>query len=274
MDLAGIVDIDCPKMGFGIGWNKLIETGDLREARHLSQKSRATLKGLLERLDLTSVRDAATQSLVSELTGREPVLTGDPALFYKGDRSRRKFSDGKLHVGVNFALHGKERVEFIAQQHGIFCEVLAEFARRHDVVYHYVQHAYTERALPLMLRAKGISVVLENLPVDQMPALYGALDIHLCQMLHSAILAVGAGTPTLHYGYDVKSIGFFDLMQMPEWCFPDWPIDRESVLAQLESLLVDSDRIRTHISRRKEEVRHISDAFLADVKDVVIKRLA
>lgn len=271
-DLLSLAEIKCPKIAFGIGWNKLLANGDFNEPRPLSPKARETLKATLRQLDLISVRDTTTQALISELADRQPQLTGDPALFYCGSQSRRKFTDGKLHVGVNFALHGPERVEFIAQQNKIFCSVLAEFARRHDVVYHYMQHAYPERAVPLMLRARGISVVREDLPVDQMLSLYGALDMHICQMLHSAILAVNAGTPTLHYGYDIKSMGFFNLMQMPELCYPDWPLDRGRVLAEMESLLTNGPRIRADIVRRKKEIKHAADIFLGDVKEVVTNR--
>lgn len=270
-DLASIVQIKCPKIAFGIGWNKLLASGDFNEPRPLSQKARGILKDTLRHLDLISVRDSATQALVSELIGRQPQLTGDPALFYSGSQ-RRQFTDGKLHVGVNFALHGPERVEFIAQQNKIFCDVLAKFAKRHDVVYHYMQHAHPERAIPLMLRARGISVVREDLPIDQMAALYGVLDMHVCQMLHSAILAVGAGTPTLHYGYDIKSMGFFDLMQMPELCYPDWPLDPDQMFAELESLLLNSQAIRAHIAQRKKEIKKAADTFLEDVKEVVMRK--
>jgi polysaccharide pyruvyl transferase WcaK-like protein len=269
-DLASIAEIKCPKIAFGIGWNKHLATGDFNEPRPLSHRARETLKSTLRQLDLVSVRDAATQALVSELLGRPPLLGGDPALFYGGSQSRRKFTDGKLHVGLNFALHGKERAGFIAQQHKIFCDVLAEFAHRHDVMYHYMQHAYTERGVPLMLRARGISVIREDLPVDQMLSLYRVLDLHICQMLHSAILAVNAGTPTLHYGYDVKSLGFFVLMQMSEVCHPDWPLDDKRMLADLEAILTNSQRIRTHIVERKKQVKQHADAFLEMVKEVVI----
>jgi polysaccharide pyruvyl transferase WcaK-like protein len=270
-DLATIAKMYLPKIACGIGWNKLIQTGNLREERVLSQKSREILKATLQRLDLVSVRDAGTQLVVSEITGREPVLTGDPALFYRGNQTEHRFTDGRLHVGVNMALHGKERVEFIAKQHEPFCEALVEFARRHNVVYHYMQHAYTERPIPWMLRAKGVVVTNENLPVCELPAFYAALDIHVCQMLHSAILAVNAGTPTLHYGYDVKSVGFFDFMRMPEFCFPDWPLDAERMLVELESLLKNRQRIRSHIARRKEEVRPVSEVFFKNVKTLVTK---
>jgi hypothetical protein len=271
-DHVFIEALTCPKIAYGIGWNKLMSTADLHEDRPLTQGSRDTLKGILDGLDLVSVRDRATQELVRDITGRDPTLTGDPALFYRGaGPAPKRFKDGKLHVGLNFALHSKELIERIERQHEPFCEFLREFARRHDVMYHYVEHVETERVLPLLLRAQGIRAERVDIPPSHLPNFYATLDLHICQMLHSAILAVDAGVPTLHFAYDVKSVGFFDLMQMPEYCFPGWPFDPQQGLAVLEALHANATKVKEHIARRKGEIAVVRDAFLNEIRAVVAK---
>lgn len=261
--------LTCPKIAYGVGWNKLLQSNDFGEARPLTEQTREVLRSLFGALDLVSVRDRATQQLLEELVGRKPVLCGDPALFYRGTGQARKYNDGKLHVGLNLALHGKESVERISRQHSAFCEFLREFAKRHDVVYHYVQHSHTERGIPLLLRAGGISVRREDVSPSELPSLYGSLDLHVCQMLHSAILAVGANVPTLHFAYDVKSAGFFDIMQMPQYCHPDWPFDPQQRLADLESIHSDAGMIRDHIAGRKKEIWTTVESFLAEIATLV-----
>lgn len=270
LDRAFLQNIMCPRVAYGIGWNKLLSSGNLREERPLTQDSHKILKGILGRLDLVSVRDGATHDLVEELTSNSPAIPGDPALFYHGvGFSPAKSRDGKLRVGLNFAMHGHTSSKRISLQHAQFCEFLRAFARRHDVTYHYVQHTHTERALPLMLRSRGIQVETIDLPPDQLPAFYASLDLHVCQMLHSAILAVGAAVPTLHFAYDVKSIGFFELMQMPEHCFPSLAFNQQQALSALEALHANAAEISAHIKRRKDELRAVRDAFCNEIKALV-----
>lgn len=268
-DSLFIEALTCPKIAYGVGWNKLLQSDDFGEARPLTEQTRQVLRSLFGTLDLISVRDRPTQQLLEELLDRKIVLCGDPALFYRGAGKARQYGDGKLHVGLNLALHGKESVERISRQHAVFCEFLRDFAQRHDVVYHYIQHSHTERGIPLLLRAGGISVQREDVRPSELPSLYGSLDLHVCQMLHSAILAVDANVPTLHFAYDVKSSGFFDVMQMPQYCHPDWPFDPRQRLADLESVHTDAAKISDHIVRRKKEIWTTVEGFLAEIEAVV-----
>lgn len=269
-DRQALAHMACRKISYGIGWNKLLTGTGMEEMRPLTQRSRQTLAGIFAGLDFVSVRDETTHALVKDVTGRPPHLTGDPALFYRGAGSpAKKARSGKLRVGLNIALHGNASAARVGGQLDAICVFLRAFAGQHDVVYHYVQHSHTERILPLMLRSRGVPVKRVDILPEQLPAFYATLDLHLCQMLHSAILCLDAGVPTVHFAYDVKSFGFFDLMQMPQYCLPSDPFDPQRALATARDLLADADAVRAHIARRKAEIWAAGETFRNEIKALV-----
>jgi len=266
--------ISCPIVAYGIGWNKLLESDNINERRSLSEGARRLLTNLFVKVEPIGVRDRSTQSLLAELTGKDVALIADPALFYRGSDafSVPKTNDGFLRVGLNLAFHGKESAERIERQHLSICEFLKEFSRRHAVVYHYVQHTYTERAMPWLLLAHGIAVEHHDPIPEHLPGLYRSFDLHICQMLHSAILAIDAGVPTMNFAYDAKSSGFFELLQLSEFCLPEWPFRKDLALAAAQSLIERNAEIRLAIRDRKEELHGELVHFLDRLKPILDSR--
>jgi len=272
-DRKALAEMACKKISYGIGWNKLLPGSDGQEMLPLTQRSRDTLKGIFGQLESVSVRDEATRELVESVTGVAPFLTGDPALFYRGASPQTPARSGKLptptkklNVGLNIALHGNASAARVGSQLDTVCEFLRAFAQQHDLVYHYMQHSHTERAIPLLLRTRGISVKTVDISPEHLPAYYGTLDLHLCQMLHSAILCLDAGVPTLTFAYDVKSLGFFEVMQMPQYCLRSDPFDPAQAIVTANEMLENAAAVRTHIARRKAEIWQSGDAFRAQIK--------
>ena len=272
-DARHFANLSCPIVAYGIGWNKLLETENVSEQRTLSVAAKHTLHDLFLNVKLIGARDRATQSLLAELTGKEVALIADPALFYQGSRhSSAGKADGRLRVGLNLAFHGKESAERIQRQHLAICDFLKELARRHAVVYHYVQHSYTERAMPLLLRAHGIRVEHHDPAPEDLPSLYRRFDIHICQMLHSAILAIDAGVPTMNFAYDAKSAGFFELLRLSKFCLPGWPFNKEFALVTAEGLIEHNPEIRLNIRNRKDQLYRDLVDFLDRLKFILAER--
>jgi len=270
-DARLFASLTCPIVAYGIGWNKLLDAENVTEGRNLNEGARRILTDLFGNVELIGVRDRATQSLLKELTGKEIALIADPALFYHGSdvSGVPKADDGFLRVGLNLAFHGKESAERIERQHLAICEFLKEFSRRHAVVYHYVQHTYTERAMPRLLRAHGIAVEHHDPVPQNLPGLYKSFDIHISQMLHSAILAVDAGVPTMNFAYDAKSSGFFELLRLSEFCLPEWPFKKELALAAAEELIERNTEIRLNIQNRKDQLHRDLIHFLDRLKPIL-----
>lgn len=276
-DRKALADMACKKISYGIGWNKLLPGSDGLEMLPLTQRSRDTLAGIFGSLESVSVRDEATHELVESVTGAAPFLIGDPALFYRGAASPQSpvpsgklpTSTKKLNVGLNIALHGNASAARVGSQLDAVCEFLRAFAAQHDLVYHYMQHSHTERIIPLLLRSRGVRVKTVDISPEHLPAYYGTLDLHLCQMLHSAILCLGAGVPTLTFAYDVKSLGFFEVMQMPQYCLPSDPFDPAKAIVTANEMLENAAALRTHIARRKTEIWQSGEVFRAQIKALV-----
>lgn len=128
--------------------------------------------------------------------------------------------------------------------------------------------------MPRLLRAHGISVERHDPAPDHLPGLYRSFDIHICQMLHSAILAIGADVPTMNFAYDAKSGGFFELLGLSEFCLAEWPFQKEVALAAAERLIERNAEIRLDIRERKEQLHRDLTLFLDRLRPIVTSRRA
>ena len=87
-----------------------------------------------------------------------------------------------------------------------------------------------------------------------MMAAYAELDIHICQMMHSAIMALAVSVPTVHLPYDVKGASFFRLMNLEQYCIAASQATENDILALAEGLLAGRQAIAAQIDRRRQEL--------------------
>lgn len=257
----------CVKVAYGIGWNSLLNQEGAPK-QPFSPSGQKNLSDLLKALDLISVRDRTTHGLVQDVSGKPPVLVGDPALFYSDlfAETKARRPKAKLQVGLNMAIHGSTSVRRIGQQFDKYCAFLKSLSREHNLTYHYVQHTHTERVIPLLLASRGISVVRHDPPASRLPDFYRGLDIHICQMMHSSVLSTGVGVPTLNFGYDIKNVGFFDVMGLNDFNFSAWDFDQNAAVATAGRMITDRAAISQAILKRKEELRAELNAFLRSIR--------
>jgi polysaccharide pyruvyl transferase WcaK-like protein len=99
-----------------------------------------------------------------------------------------------------------------------------------------------------MIRARGLPLtVIQTRSPREMIEAYREMDIVVCQMLHSSILATNAGVPSLCIAYDVKNYTFYKLFDLSEFCLSPDCSEQEGVTA-LQAIVTR----RTEISRRLE----------------------
>jgi len=270
-DTKAFAKLRCLKVAYGIGWNSLLDQADTSQ-NPFNETGRHQLKAFLQTVDLVSVRDRATQTLVRETSGRQAALTGDPALFYsdlfaaRPPRPERK----KLQIGLNMAMHGKRAAGRVEKMFDKYCEFLTALSHEYDVTFHYVQHSQTECVIPLLLASRGIVVRWHNPPADELSNFYRSLDIHICQMMHSSVLSLGVGVPTMNFGYDIKNRGLFDLMGLSEFYFSSWEFDQEVALAAAGRLIHEGPSLKKQIVSRKEKLRGDLDLFLGDIRGALM----
>lgn len=272
-DLPLLRNLTCLKILYGIGWNSLL-TAD-GEVQPLSVQADKALGEILGTLDVLSVRDRASEALVRSHTRDEVYLTGDPALFYSAEEAYPPLLRvaGKVQIGLNFAVHGPNSARRFEAQFDRHCDLLRDIGRKFPVTFHYVQHSHTERFIPGLLRARGIPVVAHDPAPGQLVPLYRQFDLHICEMMHSSILAINAGTPTISLAYDIKNIGFFELMGLEQFCHPVWKHDRGAILQSVTDAVQNAPQIRQAIEKRKTELRLVYEGFLNEIRSAASRSL-
>jgi polysaccharide pyruvyl transferase WcaK-like protein len=271
LDVVAMERITCPKIAFGIGLNYWLgEMPPMQPITH--EPSRALLSRLIGTLSAISVRDGTTARDLENATSIPVAVIGDPALFLQPSRQASPTTlrrMGALRIGLNLALHDPGLVPLFAALFPELVRFCRALAARHSVEFLYFVHADVEPLIPRLLRQQGIAVETVDCDPRLMLRVYETLDLHVSQMLHSAILALNAGVPTINIAYDIKNIGFFELMEMPEYCLRAHGFSGDALLQRAEAALDDRVRLRGHIGERKAALRQNLDRSLAEIRSLV-----
>ena len=252
--------LDCPLIGLGLGLNCLLSQRDGLSL--LAAKSSESINHFVDCMALYSVRDTVTGKALA-LGSRLPPVIPDPALFL--DRKEinlpvRQVGDGHW-IGLNLAFHGPASTIILSRLFPIVVNALQEFQRVHPCRFLYFVHSDAERLLPRLLSRCGIRTLVVNCPPNEMLSWYRLLDIHLCEMLHSAILASNAGVPYLNLAYDIKNLAFCELIGSSE-CLPADTVTTQEIFQHLNKILEERDVRHRALVLRKTELRRDLDRFM------------
>lgn len=213
-----------------------------------------------------SVRDTQTQAILQLLTPQPIKLIGDPALHFctlKKLPAQQFPSDKSCPVmGLNLAFHGMETTVLLQRNLEAYVAVLKKLQEATLCKFRYFVHFGTEHILPKLLAARGIRIEVCAGDTVTLASGYADLDLHIGGMLHSCILATSAGTPCIGLAYDIKHQGFFDLMGLPDNCFPAAHFDPDELYARALALLADPAPVRAQISARRDELYKATLDFL------------
>jgi polysaccharide pyruvyl transferase WcaK-like protein len=267
-DVARLAEIRCPVVAFGIGYNCILDCPRDRWVP-LAPETVEKLKALAAACDLIGVRDDKLASIIRETSGASVSLIGDPALFLPSRHSvapRRKSE--RLLAGLNFSLHGPITAAIFRQHFDAYVAFLHRFQRTYSAEYRYFIHCETERIAIDLLRARGVEVDIVDLPPSEMVAAYAQMDLVICQMLHSSILATNAGVPSMCIGYDVKNESYYRLMGDARLCVPhDW-LSADKLWQAAEHLLTDRRIFAERLAEAKRTLRATTEEFLVQVQCV------
>jgi Polysaccharide pyruvyl transferase len=260
-DLDWLRRLRCPIVSFVPGVNRALEDAD---GADLDDAARATLTDLVGLLALSSTRDENSRRVLDLVAPGRTTLLADPAVFLDAPPTKVIRDDGVLTVGLNLAFHGHAASAKMPERLRLVADAARALARQRPCRFVYFVHEQPERLIPHLLRRAGIFPRVVDAGPEEMLAEYAKLDVHICQMLHSSILAFNAGVPAIAVAYDVKNAGFFALMGLPEFCLPgEAPLG-----AAIADLLGRRAALVDHIVARKAELRVEMEAFLAAVVGV------
>jgi len=272
-DVAAISMVSCPVVAASVGLNNLMQDGEPWRGFH--SDSRSDIRTFLAALDLISVRDHSTSAALEPYTSAPPPVIVDPAfLLAAPGRPSNARGDGLLSVGLNLAFHGAHTAECSRHMLPLYVNVLKALNLATPCRFTYFVHSDAERGIASALKLSGIDLEIVDAEAEIMIDAYRRMDIHICQMLHSAILATSVGTPTLNLAYDIKSASFFDLLGLPDLCRDARHISEQEVLTAVKAMIAQRHHISATLFKRRAELAQASNIFYSTIAQQVLDHRA
>lgn len=257
-DVPLLSKLTVPVVLFASGMNRILVGEVLSGPDCATDMSKEILARLVDTLDVVAVRDEPTRALLESIGAQNVLVTGDPALHLPSiPRGAVDVTDSKrkLRIGINFSLHGPSSQDYLFANINGYIDFLRALVDEIDCELVYFCHSDGERFIHRLLKSSGIDCeFVSGMAADLLPV-YAGLDLHVCQMMHSAIFAMSVGTPTINLGYDIKSFGLYDLMGHPDLCLKINEFDSKGLLIMVERALSDHCGIRRSLDLRKVELR-------------------
>lgn len=194
--------------------------------RPRSQVVRTAMARLLDGVDLITVRDRASQAVLSDLGVRRPpvAVVADPSLLLSpqwsaaAEAERRSWGEGP-HFGLALRPWGSASAAWAA------VDAARRLAERLGVRW-VLLPMHGSQDLPLADRVaaelgSAAVVVRRALGPREMLALVGALDLVVAMRLHALLFAASQGVPVVALAYDPKVTALADELGGP----PPLPVD-------------------------------------------------
>lgn len=210
-DINSIKKIIPPIVTFGVGYIR--EIG----ARQLTKDESKSIAFLNNTAKLISVRDYYTKNFLIKngVPAKKINIIGDPAVFLEEEKIKNFKLKNKINIGFNLNYSGW--LKFGQYEKIIldsYKETLEYFQKNHNANIYYLLHHPDEKRILKKLNIKNIKVI--DLPPAQQKYFYGQLDLVIGMMLHSVVLAFGAGAPEINIGYDLRNKNFSKFINCPE----------------------------------------------------------
>ena len=242
--------IRCPLLLYGAGANSKRTSASNAAFPLLNPASERTLRCLLQSISHCAVRDGHTALLLSAHGAPNPEVVLDPAMLLRPAGSPVALPEG-IHIGLNFGFHGPHSESLLRRNIREYIQFARTMKRRYDCHFHYFVHSEGEELVVRLLRMAGIRLHIVRGPASVMLDYYGKMNIQVSHMMHSTILSLSAGTPTISLAYDVKNLAFYQLMQLEPYCMDANRVVAGELEKVAEELLRERDRVAAAISSRK-----------------------
>jgi len=276
-NLSFLNSLTKPLVIFGVGYIR--EVG----APALSAAAIASVVALVKKAVAVGVRDHNTKKFLVKAgvrAGHIKVI-GDPAVLLSEVRPRKlsrsltplahKPKKGPWRLGLNLNYSGwlgfgLWREDILNAYRAVVENWQKQFggALGRGWELYYLQHHPGEKNIYPALGFKDLRVV--NLPPAQQKWAYGRLDMVVGMMLHSGVLAFGAGVPTVSVAYDLRNHSFAEFISCPELVV-DLPELSGGILAER---VAEVWRRRGHYRRlfaiRRRQIALSQGKFLKSIK--------
>ncbi len=266
-----------PVVVFAAGYNRGLQD------RLLTDTDKQSIRLLYSISLLHSVRDQQTYQFLQDIDSNfRPTVIPDPAI---GLQSKPiiglDFPKHKLKLGVNLACHQPWLAE-AAQQYQLleaYATLINQINQSLDTEVYYLVHtnydykykgkSYSEFQLAQELQTKLVkTMILCDYPVKELKYVYENLDLVICMMLHSSILAFASATPFVVVGYDKKNAAFTELINYSEYHIHLTSLTTVNLSAKFSQVLDQKDQIKQHFQLQKIKFLQQLDEFTAQLKQL------
>jgi polysaccharide pyruvyl transferase WcaK-like protein len=279
-DIAALERTSAPVVAISVGLNHLImpDGSTARAQFRFNTDQYDAVRRFLSRVNLVSVRDDATRRALAAIDANAPRVIIDPAFLLvstfdvdrRRHRTRAPEPNHPLAVGINVAFHGTHAGTINRRLLTETVRALQAFSAITPCRFYYFIHSDSEHGIVDAMRLRGLSIDVVEGDVDTMLTAYKRLDMHIGQMLHSAIFAMSVGVPTLGVAYDTKSAAFFSLFGLSHLCLDATTVDRKSLLAAVQKLAVERERTAATIAARGSALRTDAAGFYKELRELVL----
>lgn len=251
-----------PIIIFGVG--HINELG----APPLTKKQCLSVVKLVEKSSLCGVRDIYTRQWLKKLgvSPKKIDLIGDPAIFLKEKKSLNTPTLSKINIGLNLNYSGW--LGFGHYQNTIidsYNRIIRFFEDQGGQIF-YLQHHPDERRIITALKSRTIKVINKT-PATQ-KYLYGRMDMIVGMMLHSAVMAFGAGTPAINLGYDLRNKSFADYIGLPELHLACPDLTEDNLLVRCQEVWRQRQRYKKIIAHKKTAIWKTHYDFIKKIKAI------
>lgn len=258
-DLAAIKAIKVPLVIYGAGYIR--ETG----ATKLNQEQKNSLLKLADRADLIGVRDYYTKHYLKKIGVHKNIsLVGDPAIFLKEIPSKFYPDEAGLKIGFNLNYSGW--LGFGRWQKDILdaYEKTAEyFIKRHGAKIYYLVHHPDEAKIAAKLKISGLELI--DFAAGEQKYFYGRLNLVIGMMLHSCVMAFGAGTPEINLAYDLRNSSFAKFISSPELLVRPNHLKNGELLRTAKHIIKQESAYRKKFSKIKKRIWLKQEKFISNI---------
>lgn len=245
-------------------------TGYIREvgARKLAKNEVDSIIYLNNKASLVGVRDFYTKNFLVKngIKASEIDLIGDPAILLSEVKSNIKLK-GKLKIGLNLNYSGWLGFGKWEKQILKAYKEVAEYFQIKGADIYYLMHHPGEKNIYPKLRIKDLKII--NIDPREQKYIYGKLDLVIGMMLHSCVMAFGAGTPEINVAYDIRNKNFAKFIGCPELFVNLEDLERGVLLEKAKMVISKEKKYREKFDKKIIQINKKHDKFLDKINQLI-----
>lgn len=257
-----------PIIIFGVGYIK--EIG----APNLSREAAKSVTALVKKASAVGVRDFKTKEFLvrNGVRAIKVKVIGDPAALLIEKKPAQAIlkklaldkKNNKIKIGLNLNYSGwlgfgKWREDILRAYQEVAEYFIEEYGENRVEIY-YLKHHPGENNIYPELKIKNLKVV--NLEAAEQKYVYRQLDLVVGMMLHSGVIAFGAGTPEISVAYDLRNYSFAEFIKCPELVVDLEKLERGELLRRVKIIFNKKQIYRKKFVKMEEKIRRMQKKFL------------